>query len=94
MPLHNLLEDALSTALDHISVARHYSVKIPAIDFLDALVVARSVASRQAPPDEAPLSERFTSRVTDVYEDSSQEAGIGVYTGHLAELLGLRKGTG
>lgn len=43
MPLSNLLEDALSSRLDHISVTRDDPIKVPLLDLRHALVESWSI---------------------------------------------------
>lgn len=75
MPLHDLLENALSTRLDHITVARDQTLKVPAVDLCDRFVEASSVTRRESVPEHALLPDRAASGVLDAAEELRQQAG-------------------
>lgn len=86
MPLHDLLEDALSPGLNHIPVARYNSIERPSIDLLHTLAEGGS-GVRQSIPYNSLLCQSRTSRVLQTVEQLGQQAGRRVHI-RLTELFG------
>lgn len=84
MPLQNPLENALSTRIDGVTMARNHAVKIPLIDFADRVAEASPVAAGSGIPDESLLS--VSVCVGQRAEDLSQDAALRIHI-RLAELL-------
>lgn len=89
MPLADLLEDALASRFDHISVARDDAVKIPLLDLCHALVKGRSVFCGLK-PECALLPCRRSVGVHDADKELGEDTCRGIFAA-LAELLGRWK---
>lgn len=63
VPLEQLLENALSIALNHVSMARDNALEIPLIDSCSRLCKSRSIARAGAVPNRSLLPDSTALRV-------------------------------
>lgn len=86
MPLHDLLKDALTTALDHITMAGDKAVKVPLGNPLTAVIEPLPVCGRDGVPNETSLPCRFAVGVINLAHKLGQDATRGTDIG-LGELF-------
>lgn len=87
MPLHDLLEDALASGFDHISMTRHDPVEIPRPNPQHTLIERGSIRRTQSIPNRPLLPQRRALGTLQPAKNLGQNARGGV-DGGFGELFG------
>jgi hypothetical protein len=78
VPSEDFLEDVLAVLLNHITVARNNTLKVPFVDSCHALVEGGSIRGTECIPDEPLLPDSGTSRIVDLAHQLCEDTSGGV----------------